>query len=293
MRFITAVVLSLLLASSANAQFLGGKYFASCDPCGTVETAIPRCKLYNSDSTTVQVPEGTYVENVKGGKRYFVRSDSSSTLRVQKDTLSVATCRWNAYEVVHSDSAPGKLVVNPGDVPDEKRACANLAAKTYLRIPENGHISMWHFFGRLSPLTIPLTFRPALSDSIGSKASADLKAGAYLSINLNKVKFHNRVVEAATTRYGLTAGVALGVSKVTLDSTSTSLDPAPITSQEDGISWFIAPGIGINVGGLQIGGFVGWEFGLTENVEKWNYDGERFYGIAIGVDLNAFSFFKG
>lgn len=292
MRLLTVVVLSLFLASSTNAQFFDGKYFASCDRGGTADTASPRCKLYNPDSTTVQVPEGTYVENVRGGQRYFVRLDSDSTLRVPDDTMSVATCRWSAYEVTHSDSAPGKLVLNPGYVPDGKRACANLAAKTYLRIPANGHISMWHVFGRLSPLTIPLTFRPALSDSIGSKASADLKAGAYLSINLNRVNFHNRVVEAANTRYGLTAGVALGVSKVALDSTSTSLDPSPITSQEDGISLFLALGSGVNLGGFQIGGFVGWEFGITDNVEKWNYDGERFYGIAIGVDLNAFSFFK-
>ncbi len=208
------------------------------------------------------------------------------------DTAITLVRNWKISEVKYEDKDPNKLYLNPYTFYDKK-----LNSECYLKIPENSYVVLVNSFVKWNAITIPFAIRPGLSkfdsignkiDSIGSKITTDLKIGASFSYNYNFEFFRNRRIKAKRSVIGLSGGIGFGLSKVTLTNTSTSLLKSPYENEEDGIAFFIAPGIGINLKGFQIAGFIGWDIGLTDNVNDWNYNKEMYFGIGLGTDLSVF-----
>ena len=206
-----------------------------------------------------------------------------SVLRSDVDSLIKITSNWKAGEIKHTSDAPDKLFVNPYFFINNEDAYLN--KKFYLKIPENSRIILTHSYVKLSAITIPFAIRPALNDTIGSKITTDLKIGASASFNCNWETFKNRRIEAKKTTLGISAGIGFGFTKVTLDKSSTSLSKQPYKNSEDGLAFFITPGIGFNLKGFQIVGFYGWDIGLTKNVSDWNYNKKPYFGIGLGIDI--------
>lgn len=198
------------------------------------------------------------------------------------DTVITFKKNWKINEVKHTNDKPGKLIVNPYDFIFRK----DLNHKFYVKIPENGSVILKRTYVKWSAITIPFALRPALNDTIGSKVTTDLKIGASISFNRNKEKYKNRRIAAKKSVYGISAGLGFGFSKVTLNKNSTSLLEKPYENEEDGLAFFFAPGIGINLKGFQVAGFVGWDIGLTDNVSDWNYNNKNYFGIGLGINLS-------
>lgn len=89
---------------------------------------------------------------------------------------------------------------------------------------------------------------------------------------------------------GCTLGAFLNVSSSSIDSLSTTLSENPLKKDEKFSIGVISPGIGamFTVYNVQIGGFVGWDFGFGENGKKWNFNGRPWFGFGLGYSLSSF-----
>jgi hypothetical protein len=80
--------------------------------------------------------------------------------------------------------------------------------------------------------------------------------------------------------------MVFGFSKVTLNTASTSLLKTPYKNEEDGLAFFIGPGIGLNLKGFQVNFSYGWDLAITKNVKDWNYNNKGYMGIGLGIGLD-------
>jgi hypothetical protein len=235
---------------------------------------------------TVTLKKGWLITETKGGKT-IQRILSKDTIIVQKKEIPVKVLsNWKIGEVKHSDDSPGKLIINPHFFTNPKDSLLN--NKSYIKIPENSSVTLVRYYTKWNAITIPFAIRGSLNDTIGSKITTDLKIGASFSFNINKEIFKNRRIKAKKSIYGISGGIGFGFSKVTLDSSSTSLLDKPYKNSEDGLAFFIAPGIGINLKGFQVNFSYGWDLPITSNVKDWNYSKLGYFGIGLGIGLDTF-----
>lgn len=230
--------------------------------------------------------KGWTITETKGGPTIQRILTKDTVVVTKKDIPVQVTSNWTISEVKHSDDEPDKLYLNPNHFKDKKDSTLN--NKSYIKIPDNGYVTLQRSFVRWNAITIPFAIRPALNDSIGSKITTDLKIGASISYNVNWEKFKNRRIKAKKSIWGISAGVGFGFSKVTLDKSSTSLLKEPYENAEDGLAVFFAPGIGLNLKGFQINFSYGWDIPITSNVKDWNYANKGYFGIGLGIGLDVF-----
>lgn len=222
----------------------------------------------------------------KGGKNFQRTLKIDETIYFLKDSAVAVMSNWKIGEVKHTDEAPDKLILNPHHFSDPKDSILNRSS--YIKILENGYVWLTRSYFKWNALTIPFAVRPALNDTIGSRVTTDLKIGASFSYNFNWECFRNRRIKAKKTVYGISAGIGFGFSKVTLNSSSTSLRENPLGNEEDGLAFFIGPGVGLNLKGFQVNFSYGWDLPVTSNVKKWNYCKKGYVGLGLGIGLDVF-----
>lgn len=239
-----------------------------------------------SDRKSTTLKRGWTITETVAGKTIQRTLTADTIVTYYSDKPIAVTSNWKIGEVKHTDEAPDKLYINPYHFTQAKDSALNKIS--YLKIPANGHITLIRSFVKWNAITIPFAIRPALNDTIGSKITTDLKIGASVSYNTNFEVFKNRRLKAKKSIYGFGAGIGFGFSKVTLDNTSTSLLDAPYVNSEDGLAFFVAPGLGLNLRGFQINFSYGFDIPITKNVNDWNYSNKGYIGIGLGVGLEIF-----
>jgi hypothetical protein len=230
--------------------------------------------------------KGWILTETIGGKSFQRVLDDDTTIVIEKDIPVKVTSNWKIGEVKHSDDSPDKLILNPYHFTADKDSILNNIS--YIKIKENSSVSLIRSYFKWNAITIPFAIRPSLNDTIGSSITTDLKIGASFSYNYNKEVFKNRRIRARKSVYGISGGVAFGFSKVTLNSASTSLLDKPYKKDEDGLAFFLAPGIGLNLKGFQVNFSYGWDLPITSNSKDWNYSKKGFIGIGLGIGLDVF-----
>lgn len=239
--------------------------------------------FFTKKTKALRLKMGATATETVSGKTYTRALESDTTILLPEDLPFVIPGKWYASEVKHTNDHPDKLFLNPGVFTSSELAHFN--DQCYIKIPGNSYVRLKRTFNRWAAITIPFAYRPALNDSIGSKVTTDLKAGISFSKNINWETFKNRRIQVEKSIYGVSFGVAGGFSKVTLDEKSTSLSENPLLEAEDGLAFFLAPGVNFNIRGFQAGVFIGWDFGLTDNVKSWNYNRKAYLGLALGIGL--------
>lgn len=232
------------------------------------------------------IPKGWTITETIGGitTHRVLKNDSIVEAKIYIPVK--VNSNWKIGEVKHIDEEPDKLYLNPYHFTNPKDSLLN--NKSYIKIPENNSVTLVRSYIKWQAITIPFAIRPALNDTIGSKITTDLKIGASVSYNHNRETFKNRRIKAQKSSWGLSGGIGFGFSKVVLDESSTSLLANPYENSEDGLAFFIAPGIGLNLKGFQINFSYGWDLPITSNVKDWNYSKKGYFGIGLGIGLDVF-----
>ncbi len=280
-KFLILIIFGLL-TSFMFAQQKVAKVKYTINPCVKSQDTV----FFKIKDKIVKFKKNWILTETIGGKVIQRKLDAVETDTVKIDSIVIMKSKWYAGEVIQSEKDPSILKINPWIFKADKDSLLN--NKAYIKIPANSYVTLKKEYWKWSAITIPFAIRPALNDTIGSKITADLKIGASFSRNIDWERFRNRRIKGLKSSYGVSLGVGFGFSKVTLDEDSTSLDSEPLTNSEDGLAFFITPGIGINIKGFQIAGFFGYDIGLTDNVNKWNYNNKHYFGIGLGVDLATF-----
>jgi hypothetical protein len=245
-----------------------------------------------SNQNKVVLPIGTKKEKWKAG---WTISETKAGITIQrvleKDTLIyipsdstiAVTKNWKIESVKHTAQEPDKVYLNPVPFLDSLNVHLNQLA--YIPLPVNEKVILTHLHTKWSAITIPFTIRPAIRNRLNSQVTSELKIGTALSLNHDWEVFKNRRIDVKKNTYGFSAGLGFGLGRVTLDNGSTRLSENNYDNEEQGLVFFITPGIGLNIRGFKILGFYGWDVGLTKNTRDWNYNKRPYIGVGLGFDF--------
>jgi hypothetical protein len=167
--------------------------------------------------------------------------------------------------------------IDPADAP--------LNQMVYISLPVHEELLLTHLHTKWSAITIPFSIRPAVGNRLNSQVTSEFKIGTAFSLNYDWELYKNRRLEIRTRTYGISAGLGFGLGRVELNEGSTRLSGANYTNEEQGLIFFITPGLGLNIRGFKILGFYGWDIGLTKNTNDWNYNRKPYIGVGLGFDF--------
>lgn len=224
----------------------------------------------------------TITEEKAGIKIQRVLAKDSLILQ-PKDSMIVVTKNWKIAGIKYTADNPGKIFLSPVPFTEERHQYLN--QMMYIDLPVHEVLMLTHLHTQWSAITIPFNIRPAMSNRINSQVTSEFKIGTKFSLNYDWEYFKNRRLDIKKRAYGISAGFGFGLGRVTLDNTSTLLSGANYENEEDGLVFFVTPGIGINIRGFKILGFYGWDIGLTKNTNDWNYNRRPYVGIGLGFDF--------
>jgi hypothetical protein len=145
----------------------------------------------------------------------------------------------------------------------------------------------------VSALTIPLKYRFANNDDgISEEFTTDFNANLFIGRTLfgRTSFFHRKDVGNISNTYKLTGGLMLGSSTVTLNANNTSAANQPLDSETELTKGLGTIGLGLSFSynKINFGGFIGWDYSVGDDAEKWNYNKEPWIGFALGYSLFKF-----
>ncbi|GAA4807629.1 hypothetical protein [Litoribaculum gwangyangense] len=145
----------------------------------------------------------------------------------------------------------------------------------------------------VSGLTIPLKYRFKDNDqNISEEFSSAVNANLFIGRTFyGKTSFfHRKKVGNVSNTWKWTGGLILGASTVKLNNSNTSASEIPIESVTEITKGLATIGFGItySYNKINFGGFMGWDYSLGDDAEKWNYNKKPWVGIAIGYSLLKF-----
>ncbi|MES2379460.1 MAG: hypothetical protein V4538_00360 [Bacteroidota bacterium] len=147
-------------------------------------------------------------------------------------------------------------------------------------------------------ITIPFKYRFEDTKTVNGqevKANSEFIADANLGLfagykfSRYRVRYEGGKLKDLSN-LGCTLGGFLNVSSASIDSLSTTFSDNPLKTDEKLSIGLISPGLGamFTVYNVQIGGFVGWDFGFGQNGKKWNFNGRPWVGFGLGYSLSSF-----
>ncbi|WP_333695468.1 hypothetical protein [Flavobacterium sp.] len=209
--------------------------------------------------------------------------EQDTLVTIPRDRLVPLTSPWKMAALKISTESPGKIYFQP--VPFLDPSDAFLNQTLYLSLPVNEELWVTHWHTKWSAITIPFSIRPAIGNRIRSQVTSEFKVGTAFSLNHDWEFYKNRGLAIKTRTYGFSFGLGFGLGRVKLDEGSTLLSGASYENDEEGLILFVTPGLGFNIRGFKILAFYGWDLGLTQNTNDWNYNGKPYLGVGLGFDF--------
>ncbi|MEJ5104501.1 hypothetical protein [Chryseobacterium sp. MYb328] len=158
----------------------------------------------------------------------------------------------------------------------------------YYQLKNRDQLSLYFIEGTVSAFTVPIKYRfkqPNVSEEF---SSASLNANLFGGISFGMSSFFYRdKVGSVTNNHKLTLGTFVGSSVVELNSNNTSASVDPLPNDRKIIKGLASIGLGIaySYNKVNFAGFLGWDYAIGDEAEKWNYNKKPWIGIAIGYSL--------
>lgn len=159
----------------------------------------------------------------------------------------------------------------------------------YLKLKNRDFVSFFYKTGEFGALTIPFKVRPKFKRNdkdISSEFTADINAGTYLGFTFGKVHYaYRNGEEIPPTKFQISVGPFLTVSRIEIDSTNTISAKEPLTAKKSIAT--LSPGMGLmfSVRELRFGTFIGKDYALGNTGRKWDYRGKTWFGFGFGYNL--------
>lgn len=158
----------------------------------------------------------------------------------------------------------------------------------YFKLQNGDKLKLPFFEGTVSIFTIPFKYRfkqPKVSEEFSS-ASLNLNVLAGISFGRTTFMYRDKV-DCKTNNSKVTIGFFLGSSMVELNKSNTSAAEEPLMDDVTITKGLASIGIGAaySFNKISVGGFLGWDYAIGNDSEKWNYNKKPWIGIAIGYSL--------
>ncbi|WP_109830138.1 hypothetical protein [Reichenbachiella versicolor] len=264
-----------------------------------VKYRLPRSydSIYVKAKKSIIRPKGALVTKTSGGYTWQEKLEKTDTIKVDFYKKIKMNHVWYFDEVKYDDKTIEWVRLNPRKFKTikngveirktkEKNASHPTQEEMRLKIDPNKFVRLNIRYFSIDILTLPFVYRPALNDTIGSQLSTNLSLGVSTTYNFGREYFRNRRLTAKRSITSFSSGLGFGFKKIDLDKSSTSLSDKPIMNEEDGLAFFLSPGIGFHTRGLTFTLMYGWDLPITENVKDWNYANEGYiaFGFGLGID---------
>lgn len=199
------------------------------------------------------------------------------------DVVSPVTTTPSTWGYVKFDE--DKVWVNPHLV--------NGASSLHYYNLSNRHtISLWTVDLAISALTMPVKYRFKGKRDNGKSFSEDFAGTVNVNVfagpSIGKTSFHYRdKVGNASNTWKLTGGLIVGGSTVTLNKSNTTSDDAPITDATEITKGLLSLGVGLaySYNKATIGAFLGRDYSVGKDANRWDYNRKPWLGLAIGYSI--------
>lgn len=158
----------------------------------------------------------------------------------------------------------------------------------YFKLQNGDRLKLPFIEGTVSIFTIPFKYRfkqPKVSEEFSS-ASLNLNVLAGISFGRTTFMYRDKV-DCKTNNSKITIGFFLGSSMVELNKSNTSSAEEPLMDDVTITKGLASIGIGAaySFNKISVGGFLGWDYAIGNDSEKWNYNKKPWIGIALGYSL--------
>lgn len=161
-------------------------------------------------------------------------------------------------------------------------------ATNYYKLKNRQTIKLCFSEFSVSALIIPIKYRFKGENGLSEDFSTSINGNIFVGYSLGKSSFfHQEKVGNKSNTWKLTGGILLGASTVTLDKSNTTKANEPILDDKKIIKGLGSLGVGIAFAfnKINFGTFLGYDYAIGEDSNKWNYNKKPWLGIAIGYSL--------
>lgn len=250
---------------------------------------IKDIKTKNAD--TVNLSAGTVISSQKKYKLDGITYTADS-----KDTIMEDTIIYGTKDVPTPVTLPGWATVAV-DKDDKSKLHVNYwlgdeydrNGKYYLKLKVREYASFWFNTIEGGALTIPFKYRPKFTKNnvdISDEFTADLNVGAYLGYSVGKIKYmYRNNEEKEPSKWLVSVGPFLSVSRVEIDSTSSLSAPEPLKAKKAVAT--VSPGLGVmtSIYNFRFGVFLGKDLAIGDTAQKWDYHDRWWWGFGFGYNL--------
>ncbi len=160
----------------------------------------------------------------------------------------------------------------------------NKKTEFYYDIPLQTTIRLSHKEWSVSTLIIPIKYRfaqPGLEPSFSSSINANFFVGG----SWGKTSFYNNGVDYKSNTWKFSVGLIGGISTITLTESNTR--NGTFTDGKSSTEGLLSTGVGItySFNKINFGVFYGYDYGVGENVSKWNFNKKPWAGLAVGYSI--------
>ena len=140
----------------------------------------------------------------------------------------------------------------------------------------------------VSALTIPIKYRfkqKALPKDIEEDFASSININMFIGRSFGKTNFmYRKKVDNKINTWKLSGGLIIGTSTITLTSNNTSASNNPINENDTFNKGLLSIGFGgaYSFNAINFGFFYGWDYGIGESANSWNYNKKPWLGLAIG-----------
>lgn len=183
-----------------------------------------------------------------------------------------------------------KLIVNPYLIKDKNGKFGKRDVYEY-QLENRQTIKLNFKEWTVSALTIPFKYRFKDKDvGINEEFTTAFNANLFIGRTFygKSTFFHRKDVGNITNSYKWTGGLLLGVSTVKLGPSNTSASTAPLEQYIVKVIGTIGLGLTFSYNKINLGAFVGVDYSIGDDAEKWNYNKEPWIGFALGYSLFKF-----
>lgn len=245
-------------------------------------------KKEDIDSIKKIYPQGTLIniseETEIKGKTHTLTRDVKIDENFYQDLTIKKSEKANGGFFGYVKFDENRIIVNRNLSENDK----NENSIYYYELKNRDNVGLYFIEGTFSAFTIPIKYRfkqPNVSEEFSAAA---LNANLFVGVSVGKTKFFYRdKVGSITNNHKLTLGAFLGSSVVELNRNNTSAAEIPLSEDVKIMKGLASIGFGLaySYNKVNIGGFLGWDYAIGLDSEKWNYNKKPWIGIAVGYSL--------
>jgi hypothetical protein len=215
----------------------------------------------------------------KAERFYLDNGKYKANLSISKDSILINFWLWEKNKKTYYGSTPEERTTFPFDP----------QTKYFMQLKNRQFESFYYTNYELAILTIPFKCHFGYNTdgkTVDPVFNTNINISTFLGKRMGRASYSYDMYKGMVeNNWSVTLGAFLGIGAQKLDSASTSLSEIPLSKEADIPAVSYGLGLLFNISDFNLGVFLGWDKGLGEIGEKWNFDNKPWLGFGFGYKL--------